>query len=174
MRRGAAEAMAKLNLPLDVTRPLSSFPIAIQQMVAIARAVDVSAKVLILDEPTSSLDRDEVARLFDVMRRLKAQGLGIVFVTHFLDQVYEICDRMTVLRNGRLVGEYRCSTLDARGLVAAMVGRELAEITAPVPHQPVQSHEPAALASIERMRACAWIERRSFACSMRGRVMSSA
>ena len=75
-------------------------------MVAIARAIDIAAKVLILDEPTSSLDANEVAQLFRVMRQLKDEGIAILFVTHFLDQVYEIADRITVLRNGRLVGEY--------------------------------------------------------------------
>ena len=82
--------------------------------------------MLILDEPTSSLDADEVQALFALIRRLRDQGVAILFVTHFLDQVYEICDRMTVLRNGRFVGEYACAKLDARGLVAAMVGREVA------------------------------------------------
>ncbi|MFX5494230.1 sugar ABC transporter ATP-binding protein, partial [Acinetobacter baumannii] len=74
--------------------------------VAIARAVSIDVKVLVLDEPTSSLDADEVAELFRVIRDLKTQGIAIIFVSHFLDQVYEICDRVTVLRGGRLVGEY--------------------------------------------------------------------
>jgi simple sugar transport system ATP-binding protein len=130
MRRRAQEAMARLNLNIDVTRPLDSQPIAIQQMVAIARAVDVSAKVLILDEPTSSLDRDEVARLFDVMRRLKAQGMGIVFVTHFLDQVYAVSDRITVLRNGKLVGAYDAAALPRLDLISKMIGRDAREVEA--------------------------------------------
>ena len=94
-------------------------------MVAIARAIDISAKVLILDEPTSSLDRDEVEQLFRVMRQLKDEGIAILFVTHFLDQVYEIADRMTVLRNGRLVGECPTAELPQVELVAKMIGREL-------------------------------------------------
>src|SRR5204863_1360158 len=101
--------------------------IAIQQMVAIARALDIQAKLLVLDEPTSSLDAHEVERLFAVMRKLKGEGLGIVFVTHFLDQVYAISDRITVLRNGRLVGEYAAASLPRVELIAKMMGRELAE-----------------------------------------------
>ena len=91
--------------------PLGSYSVAVQQIVAIARAVDLSAKVLILDEPTASLDAHEVETLFGIMRDLKSRGIGIVFVTHFLDQVYAICDRITVLRNGRLVGELDFSEL---------------------------------------------------------------
>ena len=93
-------------------------------MVAIARAIDISARVLILDEPTSSLDSDEVEKLFAAMRRLRESGMAILFVTHFLDQVYAVSDRITVLRNGRLVGEYPAAELDHAALVAAMVGRK--------------------------------------------------
>ena len=124
--RRATAALARIGLHIDVTRPLGSYSIAIQQMVAIARALDVSAKLLILDEPTSSLDAGEVARLFDVMRRLRDQGLGIVFVTHFLEQVYQVTDRITVLRNGKLVGEYETKQLPRAELIAKMMGRELA------------------------------------------------
>ena len=96
-----------------------------QQLVAIARAIDVNAKVLILDEPTSSLDADEVAELFRVIRSLKEQGVAILFVSHFLDQVYEICDRLTVLRNGQLVEEYLVDELLRIDLVQKMIGKEL-------------------------------------------------
>ena len=126
VRKRSEAALARLDLRVDVTRPLGSYSIAIQQMVAIARALDISAKLLILDEPTSSLDADEVSRLFGVMRRLREQGLGIVFVTHFLEQVYEVTDRITVLRNGRLVGEYETKALPRRELIGRMMGRELA------------------------------------------------
>ncbi|MEV7213307.1 sugar ABC transporter ATP-binding protein [Kitasatospora cineracea] len=126
LRRRAAASVAALDLDLDVTTRLDSHSIAVQQLVAIARAVDVDAKVLILDEPTSSLDRDEVAQLFAVMRRLRERGVAILFVSHFLDQVYEICDRMTVLRNGRLEGEYRTRDLTQVQLVSRMIGSELA------------------------------------------------
>ena len=126
VRQRSEAALSRLDLKIDVSRPLGSYSIAIQQMVAIARALDVSAKLLILDEPTSSLDQGEVARLFDVMRRLRGQGLGIVFVTHFLDQVYQVTDRITVLRNGALVGEYETKALPRAELIARMMGRELA------------------------------------------------
>lgn len=128
MNRGAAEALARLDVKLDVTKPLGSLSTALQQMVAIARALSLSAKVLILDEPTSSLDRAEVAQLFDAMRRLKSQGLGIVFVTHFLDQVYAVSDRITVLRNGRLVGSYPVADLPRPALVSKMVGKDISEL----------------------------------------------
>lgn len=126
MRRRAAELVRELDLDVDVSAPLNSYSIAVQQLVAIVRAVDVSAKVLILDEPTSSLDRDEVRQLFAVMRRLRDQGVAILFVSHFLDQIYEICDRMTVLRNGRLEGEYLTGELNQVELVSRMIGTELA------------------------------------------------
>jgi simple sugar transport system ATP-binding protein len=122
----AREVLAGLNLDIDPKRPLSDFPVAVQQMVAIARALSVSAKLLILDEPTSSLDEREVQELFAVMRRLREQGMAILFVTHFLDQMYAVSDRITVLRNGRLVGEYAAAALPHGPLVAAMVGREIA------------------------------------------------
>ena len=97
-------------------------------MIAIARAVDMQCKVLILDEPTSSLDDDEVAKLFTLMNRLKDQGVGIIFVTHFLEQVYEVCDRITVLRNGELVGEYKVKELPRVQLVAKMMGKDFDDL----------------------------------------------
>jgi len=130
-RKRARELLAGLKIDLDVTQDAGGLSAALQQLAAVARAVATDARVLILDEPTSSLDADEVKSLFALIRRLRDQGVAILFVTHFLDQVYEICDRMTVLRNGRFVGEYRCGKLDARGLVAAMVGREVAAAEPP-------------------------------------------
>jgi monosaccharide-transporting ATPase len=123
--------LRRLDVDIDVRRELGGYSVALQQMVAIARAIDISARVLILDEPTSSLDSDEVAQLFQILRRLRESGMGILFVTHFLDQVYEICDRITVLRNGKLVGEHLASELDHAALVAAMVGRTVAAEGAP-------------------------------------------
>ncbi|GGM38762.1 sugar ABC transporter ATP-binding protein [Dactylosporangium sucinum] len=128
MRRRAADLLHRLELDLDVAAPLSAYSIAIQQMVAIARAIDVDAKVLVLDEPTSSLDKGEVAQLFRVMRQLRDQGIAILFVSHFLDQIYEVCDRMTILRNGRLVGEHRVADLPQLELVSLMIGKELAAL----------------------------------------------
>ena len=125
MQREARALLARLNLDVDVTRLLASHPVAVQQMVAIARALSVDAKVLILDEPTSSLDEQEVERLFDVLRQLRADGMAILFVTHFLEQMYAISDRITVLRNGELVGEYLKDELPPTALITAMVGRAL-------------------------------------------------
>jgi simple sugar transport system ATP-binding protein len=125
MKRRAQAALARLGLKLDVGRRLDSCSMAVQQMVAIARALDIQAKVLILDEPTSSLDEREVKFLFDIMRQLRDQGMAIVFVTHFLGQVYAVADRITVLRNGKFVGEYPTAELPRLKLIAAMVGREL-------------------------------------------------
>ncbi|HEX7436695.1 MAG TPA: sugar ABC transporter ATP-binding protein [Caldimonas sp.] len=125
MNDGARALLARLHVDIDVTRLLSSYSVAVQQMVAIARALGVQARVLILDEPTSSLDEDEVEQLFAVLRRLRDEGLAILFVTHFLEQMYAISDRITVLRNGELVGEYLKAELPAPALITAMVGREL-------------------------------------------------
>ncbi|MDQ0193371.1 sugar ABC transporter ATP-binding protein [Paenibacillus wynnii] len=126
MNRNAAVLLKeRLNLDIDVTLPLQYYSVAIQQLVAIARALNISAKVLILDEPTSSLDRNEVQQLFGIMRKLKSDGLAILFVTHFLDQVYEISDRITILRNGEFVGEYRVNELSRIDLVLKMIGKEL-------------------------------------------------
>src|SRR5258708_12649086 len=94
-------------------------------MIGIARALDVSAKLLVLDEPTLSLDEKEVKELFQVIRKLRGQGMGIIIVTHFLDQVYEISDRITVLRDGRLVGEYETAKLPRVELVTRMTGKEI-------------------------------------------------
>jgi len=124
--RRAAGLLASLGIQLDVSQLAGGLPAALQQLAAVARAVATDARVLILDEPTSSLDADEVQALFALIRRLRDKGVAILFVTHFLDQVYEICDRMTILRNGKFVGEHACAQLDAHGLVAAMVGREVA------------------------------------------------
>jgi monosaccharide-transporting ATPase len=125
LRRKARELLGRLELDLDVNRRLDTYSLAVQQMVAIARAIDLDPKVLILDEPTSSLDAGEVAQLFRVMRSLKDAGIAILFVTHFLDQVYEVSDRITVLRNGRLVGEYATADLPQLALVERMIGKEL-------------------------------------------------
>ncbi|CAL9510891.1 Fructose import ATP-binding protein FruK [Actinosynnema sp. ALI-1.44] len=124
-RRRAAELLERMGLTIDPGSVLAEHPIAVQQLVAIARAVAVECQVLILDEPTSSLDAGEVAELFRIMRVLRDEGVAILFVSHFLEQVYEISDRMTVLRNGRLVGEYRTAELSRLDLVSAMLGREL-------------------------------------------------
>ena len=129
MNEGAQKILESLDIPAKPTQQLASCSIAVQQMVAIARAVDMDCKVLILDEPTSSLDEQEVAKLFKLMRDLKARGVGIIFVTHFLDQVYEVCDRITVLRDGKLVGEYVIEDLPRVQLVSKMLGKELDDMS---------------------------------------------
>ncbi|WP_340022853.1 sugar ABC transporter ATP-binding protein [Paenibacillus sp. FSL K6-1096] len=126
MNRRAAELLReRMNLQIDVTLPLQSYSVAVQQLVAIARALNISARVLILDEPTSSLDQNEVEQLFRIMRKLKQDGLAILFVTHFLDQMYEISDRVTILRGGEPAGEYMVSELSRLDLVLKMIGKEL-------------------------------------------------
>ena len=124
----ATAILENLGIPARAKQQLGSCSLAVQQMVAIGRAVDMQCKVLILDEPTSSLDDKEVAMLFKLMRELKARGVGIIFVTHFLEQVYEVCDRITVLRNGRLVGEYAIEELPQVELVAKMMGKDLNDL----------------------------------------------
>jgi len=119
-----------LDIHADVTQTIDNYSIAIQQMIAIARAVDMSAKVLILDEPTSSLDDGEVEKLFTLMLRLKGEGVGIIFVTHFLEQVYAVCDKITVLRNGQLVGEFTTAELPRVQLVAKMMGKDFDDLAA--------------------------------------------
>ena len=128
MRVSASAVLADLGLDVDPTSLLGSHSLAVQQLIAIARAISSDVRVLVLDEPTSSLDLDEVAELFRIIRELKERGVAILFVSHFLDQVYEICDRVTVLRNGRLVGEYLTKELLRIDLVQKMLGRSAEEL----------------------------------------------
>lgn len=124
MNKNAQELLDSLNIKVDVTETLDNYSVSVQQMIAIARAVDMSAGVLILDEPTSSLDGNEVEQLFGIIRNLQAKGMAILFVTHFLDQVYAVSDRITVLRNGKFVGEYLAKELPQFDLVSKMIGQE--------------------------------------------------
>jgi simple sugar transport system ATP-binding protein len=130
VHRMAAEHLDSLGISVDTRSLLSNHSIAIQQLVAISRAMVLDAKVLVLDEPTSSLDRSEVEQLFAVIRDLREKGAAILFVSHFLDQVYEISDRITVLRNGKLVGEYLVNDLPREDLVTKMIGRVLDDLEA--------------------------------------------
>ncbi len=129
MEKKTTEILARLNIPARASQQLATCSLAVQQMVAIARSVDMDCKVLILDEPTSSLDEHEVAKLFSLMRELKSRGVGIIFITHFLEQVYEVCDRITVLRNGEFVGEYEIKDLPRVQLISKMLGKELDDIS---------------------------------------------
>lgn len=123
MNRDATQLLSKMNVNIDVTRNLNEYSIALQQMIAIARGVDMSAKVLILDEPTASLDTEECEQLFTLMRSLKSQGVGIIFVTHFLEQAYQVCDKITVLRNGQYVATHRVEELPQMDLISLMLGK---------------------------------------------------
>jgi simple sugar transport system ATP-binding protein len=128
MHAHADEALRHLDVAIDVTKDLGDYSIAIQQMAAIARALEnSSARILILDEPTSSLDAHETAQLFEVMRKLKNEGLGIIFISHFIDQVYEIADRTTILRNGKLVGTFETETIPQLELISKMIGRTMSD-----------------------------------------------
>ncbi|MFQ3231978.1 MAG: monosaccharide-transporting ATPase [Reinekea sp.] len=124
----ARKMLARVGLDIDPSKQLDRYSIAVQQLIAIARALGTEAKLLVLDEPTASLDSKEVSRLFDLMRQLKSQGISVIFVTHFLDQVYEITDRITVLRNGSYVGTYNTVDLPQTELIQAMVGKSLDEL----------------------------------------------
>ncbi|NLM37476.1 MAG: sugar ABC transporter ATP-binding protein [Firmicutes bacterium] len=141
MNEKAAEMLGSLGIPASPTQELASCSIAVQQMIAIARAIDMDCKILILDEPTSSLDEDEVQKLFALMRELKARGVGIIFITHFIDQVYEISDRITVLRNGELIGEYETPELPQIELVSKMMGKALSDVSAMKKHEPPKSDD---------------------------------
>ena len=130
MNAHAKDLLARLDVHIDVTRTLDHYSVALQQMIAIARAVDVDAKILILDEPTSSLDEQETARLFKIIRQLQQNGMGIIFISHFLEQIYEICGHVTVLRNGELVGAYETAKLPRLELIAKMVGKDVNDVRA--------------------------------------------
>ena len=124
-RRRARERLKRLHIDIDVERPLGSYSVAIQQLVAIARALEDDTRVLVLDEPTASLDANETDMLLKIMRELKARGIAMVFITHFIDQVYRIADHISVLRNGRLVGSAAANDLPPLDMIALMLGREL-------------------------------------------------
>lgn len=128
MNRRATQLLDGLDIDIDVAQPLGSYSVAIQQMTAIARALVISSvKVLILDEPTSSLDAHETKQLFRLMHKLKGEGIAIIFITHFLDQIYEITDRITILRNGKLVATYDTQSLSRIELISKMIGRSLVD-----------------------------------------------
>ncbi len=146
MAAQARQLLSTFGLDINVTAPLSEFSVAVQQLVAIARGIApkrgaACTKVLVLDEPTASLDADEVQVLFQVLRQLKQQGVAIVFITHFLDQVYQISDRITVMRNGCFVGEYQTAHLNKAELIAAMLGKELCQQRHQAPCQAVEHSE---------------------------------
>ncbi len=126
-RRLARERLKRLNIDIDVERPLGTYSVAVQQLIAIARALEDDTRVLVLDEPTASLDANETELLFGIMRDLKRCGIAMVFITHFIDQVYRISDRISVLRNGLLVGTAETANLPPLKLISMMLGRELVQ-----------------------------------------------
>jgi len=138
--------LAQMGLEhLDPRAPLSSISIAMQQLVAIARAMVIDAKVLILDEPTSSLDANEVQDLFKIMRKIRDSGVAILFVSHFLDQIYEITDRLTILRNGKFIKEVMTKDTPRDELIGMMIGKsaaELSQIGAKKEHKDVSGEQP--------------------------------
>ena len=154
IEKKTTEILAKLNIPARATQQLATCSLAVQQMVAIARSMDMDCKVLILDEPTSSLDEHEVKKLFALMRELKSRGVGIIFITHFLEQVYEICDRITVLRNGELVGEYEVKDLPRIQLISKMMGKDLDDISALQSRKPLQEAKADAIPVFEARGLC--------------------
>jgi len=149
MNADAKALLTKYDLDIDVTQNLSQYSVAVQQLIAIARGVDMSAKVLILDEPTASLDSKEVESLFRILRDLKAQGVGIVMVTHFLDQVYAVCDKITVLRNAKFVGEFITAELSRSQLISHMLGKELIELEQQAVHN--TQHQGEAILQIQQL-----------------------
>ncbi len=157
-QKKADSILQKLNIPAKANQQLGTCSLAVQQMVAIARAVDMECKVLILDEPTSSLDEREVELLFTLMRDLKKRGVGIIFITHFLEQVYEVCDKITVLRNGELVGQYTVNELPRLKLISAMLGKDMEDMSGlksqkhPVDNSGEIIYEAKGLSSVEGVR----------------------
>jgi len=158
MNEKADEMLNSLGIPASPAQELASCSIAVQQMIAIARAVDMDCKILILDEPTSSLDEDETKKLFALMRELKARGVGVIFITHFIDQVYEISDRITVLRNGKLIGEYETSALPQIELVSKMMGKALSDVSAMKKHEPLKSGESVPVFAAKALASAAGVK----------------
>jgi simple sugar transport system ATP-binding protein len=131
MRAAAREQLDRLGVALDLDAPVSSLPIASRQIVAIARGLAGRARLLFMDEPTASLTRAEVNRLLRIVSRLKQEGIAIVFVSHRLDEVVEIADRITVLRDGRKVGTYQAQEVDQKRIGHLMTGLDIhAQVTA--------------------------------------------
>ena len=136
INRRAAELLTTLNLNIDVTKTLGSYSVAVQQMIAIARAVDVDAKVLILDEPTSSLTANEVESLFRIMRELKEQGVALVYISHKMDEIKVIADEVTIMRDGHYIGKWDVANMTKEEIIAKMVGRELSNLYPPLENHP--------------------------------------
>lgn len=124
----ADRILGDLGIHIDVEKPLKAYSTAIQQMVAIARAISTNTKLVIMDEPTSSLDANEVQILFRIIRKLKNQGISVIFISHKLDEIFEICERLTVFKDGEYVGNYDVKELDQLKLISLMVGRDAVKL----------------------------------------------
>jgi len=152
-RRDARELLERLGVLLDVDAAVSSLSIADQQMVEIARAMVHNVKLLVLDEPTAVIAGREVALLFDRLRRLRESGVSVLFISHRLDEVFAICDRVTVLKDGRLVGTHEIADVTRERLISMMVGRELGDLF------PARSAEPRSGETVLRTEGVAVGER---------------
>ncbi len=128
VKKGAEEALRDLGISIDVTQKINQLSTALQQMAAIARALQTDAKLFIMDEATSSLDKRETQRLFDVIRNLKERGIAVIFVSHRMDELFQICDSVTILKDGELAGTYKMAEINHHTLVSKMIGRDAAEI----------------------------------------------
>jgi ABC-type sugar transport system ATPase subunit len=125
MRQRARAALAQLDLAIDVDRPVQSLSIAQEQLVQVAAAISQGARILIFDEPTSSLGQHEVMKLFELIRRLQADGVTVIYISHRLEEIFELCQALTVLRDGRVVATKPVAETTRDELVRLMVGREL-------------------------------------------------
>jgi ribose transport system ATP-binding protein len=153
MNERARDLLTRLAVNIDVTRPLSDYSIATQQMTAIARALSFDAQLVIMDEPTSSLAEDEVKTLFEVIRRLKSDGVSILFVSHRLDELYAVCDAVTVMRDGRTVLDAPMSEVSRYELVSTMLGRELTASEREMRHVDELHHAGAPLVQLTNVAA---------------------
>lgn len=127
-RKRAVERLKRLNLDIDIERPVATYSVAIQQLIAISRALEDNTSVLVLDEPTASLDAKETAALFEIVRDLKTNGIAVVFITHFLEQVFEISDDVSILRNGKLIQTSPIEDVTRQDVISLMIGRELGDV----------------------------------------------
>ena len=136
MKNEATELFRKLNMKVDLSAPMKTMSVSARQMVEIAKAISYNAKLIVLDEPTSSLTVREVAKLFEMMRNLKAQGISLIYISHKMDEIFEICDEVSVLRDGRMVMTRAIQDTNMDQLIRAMVGRSLGNRFPPVDNTP--------------------------------------
>ena len=136
MKKETSDLFRKLGITVDLTQPMKKMSVSQRQMCEIAKAISYHSKVIVLDEPTSSLTAPEVEKLFKMMRQLKAQGIALIYISHKMDEIFEICDEISVLRDGSLVMTKPSKETDMNELIAAMVGRSLDNRFPPVDNTP--------------------------------------